>query len=400
MIVCLVENGVDVHARAIAGGSALQTALNSLFDEEDALVTVKVLVHHGCDPFEANSPRRTLLHNAVERGFTSVARYLMSLGMFPSSDLLAAVLRTPNRHMHKQSQMLQCLLDNTTDVHACTIAGDPLLHIALQSSTEEECTIETLKLLIRHGCNHLEPNSHGKTPLCIVVEQGHIPLSRFLLSLGAPSSLLSDALWIALRSKQVQRQYEMVKLLIDQGASVLATAQNWDTTLHVAVASIHHLSDPYTVSLLLNRGCDPTIRNIRGATPFHVAVERGRVDVVELFLSLDVPLPPDILFAAIQPRCTSGWSAPDLELIELLVISGCDTQARNAAGQTPLDVAISQGYVSVVGYLLSAGISSRGSRLAHSTSTSPSLTCIPRRGEVHVEQPFHEAGDVESRRSP
>lgn len=165
----------------------------------------------------------------------------------------------------------------------------------------------------------------------IAVEQGHVSLANFLLSLGASSGLPSDILWVALRSKLSRRKSEMVDFLINQGANVFAKARNADTLLHFAVASIDNYEVLQIVWLLFRQGCDPALPNNSGVTPFHVAVERGRISVVELFLSLNVHPPPDILFTAIESS-TALSSDVILEMIDLLVSSGCDIQTRNAEG--------------------------------------------------------------------
>lgn len=62
---------------------------------------------------------------------------------------------------------------------------------------------------------------------------------------------------------------------------------------------------------------------------------------------MNIPLPPDILFVAIQ---SSDGSDSYLDIIKALVTSGCDPQKPGSDGETPLQVAIIQEKVDVVGY--------------------------------------------------
>ncbi|KAF8125623.1 ankyrin repeat-containing domain protein [Boletus edulis] len=393
MIICLLEDGANVHTRTAAGGTVLHAVLRSSWDEDYALEVAKALVNHGCNPLEASATRGTPLHIAVGRGLVSVARYFLSLGMPPFPDLLHIASSLQNQW--KRVPMVICLVENGANVRARTVAGDPVLHTALKAplDSEEVYALEVAKVLICHGCdpleasssgktplhiaiergfvsvaryllsfgfsgvNPLEPNTHGEASLCVAIEQERFVLARILLSLCAPSSPC-DVLGIVLQSKQIRRKLQTVDFLINNGANVLEKAKNEDSVLHVAIASVSFDEVLQVVALLIRQGCDPTIPNPRGATPFHVAVERGCLSVVEFFLWLNIPLPPNILFTAIQPSSTFGSSTLNLKLkiAKVLVTAGCHTQIRNAAGLTPLDVAYSVGRLDVVDYLLTAPV--------------------------------------------
>ncbi|KAN0079921.1 Ankyrin repeat-containing domain protein [Tylopilus felleus] len=350
MLLCLLENGADVQAPTATGDTVLHTALRSLQGEYLTLEIVKVLICHGCDPLGASLSEKTLVHIALKRGFPSVARYFLSLGVPPSADLILVVFEFRFKQEQERLQMLRCLLGNGANVHACTTAGDTFLGIALRSFLEDKHALEALKLLVRHGCNPFECDSHGKTPLCIAVEQGRISLIGFLLTLGPSLSLVSDLLWVALSSNRFRPKSQMVNFLIDHGASIFVQAQNGDTLLHLAITSLDNDEVLPLVELLLRRGCNPMMRNDSGTTPLHVAIERGRIFVVEFLLSQNVQPPPDILFTAIQSNPTLS---PDvrLKLVEALVTFGCNTQTCNAVGQTPLEAAYLGGHVDVGDYL-------------------------------------------------
>ncbi|KAF8125620.1 ankyrin repeat-containing domain protein [Boletus edulis] len=232
----------------------------------------------------------------------------------------------------------------------------------VEDYAEHRALKETLKFLFGLGCNPLQPSSQGEIPLCIALEQGYITAARIFLALYAPSSSPCDVLWVVLKSTQFQRKLRTIDFLIDQGVSVFVKTENEDSMLHVAIAFVSFDEVLQVVALLLRRGCDPTIPNPRGATPFHVAVERGCLSVVKLFLWLNIPLPADILFTAIQsPRLTPQGSNHRLTIVKALVTAGCESQARNAAGLTPLDVAYNKGHFDVADYLLSASVSTRPS---------------------------------------
>ena len=356
MIRLLLENGANVHARTAAGDSVLHVALESFSEDSYSLETLKILAGHGCDPLEARPSGETPLHIAVELGCISFARYVLSLGATPSPDLLFAAARM--RDQEKKAPMIHFLLENGAGVHARTTAGDSVLHVALESFSEDNYCLRTVKLLIGHGCDPREVSSLGKTPFHTTVERGHISVAKCFLSNCASSILPCDILLVALNSNRFRRKLQMVNFLIDGGASVFAKVQNGDTVLHAAVASLVDDEVLEGVVLLLRRGCDPSVSNIHGATPLHIAIRRRHTVVVKHFLSLKVPLPPDILFTAIQYKPTPSWWVSEMEIIEALVAAGCDTQTRNAAGHTPLDAAAMRGHSGVADYLLRVSMAS------------------------------------------
>jgi len=104
------------------------------------------------------------------------------------------------------------------------------------------------------------------------------------------------------------------------------------------------------VKFLVGCGCEPAAPNDNGETPLHNAVGLGRIKTIEYLLSLNVPLPNDILFTAIQSDENSDCRR---YIIKTLVTSGCDTRTPNSDGDMPLRVAIIKGQVGVVEYLLS-----------------------------------------------
>ena len=286
---------------------------------------MKLLVSYGCDPLEANSRGNTPLHIAIEQGHVSVAQYLVTLGASTPPDLLVTLNR--DRSRWSTARMTRFLIKNGVDVHAHT-SDDSILHIALRCFNTDKDVLDTVKLLVGYGCDPLEANSRGETPLHIAASRSYILVARYLIT---------------------------------QGASVLTKASNGNTVLHFATGSVYH--DPYevlpvdedgrvleAVKFLVRYGCEPAAPNDNGETPLHIAVGRGRIKTIKYLLSLNIPLPSDILFTAIQ---SDNYSDCWRYIIETLVTSGCDTRTPNSDGDTPLRVAIMKGKVDVVEYLLS-----------------------------------------------
>ncbi|KAG6372890.1 ankyrin repeat-containing domain protein [Boletus reticuloceps] len=323
MVRFLVENGVDVLAHADDGDSLLHVALRCSNTEDSILEVVKLLVSLGCDPLGANSRGDTPLHIAVQHNRISAVRYLLTLGAPLPPDILVTLDRARS---HWSTAIVRFLVENGVDVLTHANDGDSVLHGALRCLNGDSDVLDVAEFLIGYGCDPLEANSRGETPLHIAAERSHVSVARYLIT---------------------------------QGASVLTKASNGDTVLHLATRGIY----PYpfddedaddcslaAVEFFVGCGSDPALPNDNGETPLHNAVDLGRLKTIKYLLSLNNPLPLDILFTAIQSDKNTVCCR---YIVQTLVTSGCDTQTPNAEGDTPLQVAIKKGKVDVVKYLLS-----------------------------------------------
>jgi ankyrin repeat protein len=71
----------------------------------------------------------------------------------------------------------------------------------------------------------------------------------------------------------------MVKFLLDHGAEIDARDRESNATALSYAASLGRVE---VVELLLARGADPTLKNVRGQTPLDVADENNQKDAGEL----------------------------------------------------------------------------------------------------------------------
>ncbi|KAI9567859.1 ankyrin repeat-containing domain protein [Boletus coccyginus] len=174
----------------------------SLDDDYDsaALELVKLLVGYGCDPLGANSRGETPLHIAVGQGYISAARYLLTLGAHLPPDLLVTLDR--DQSGWSTAPMIRFLVEHRVNVLARACDGDSVLYIALRHDrTARNDLLKVVTRLVGYGCDPLEANPRGETPLHIAAERRHI---------------------------------SAVQYFIAQGASVLTKASNGNTVLHFA----------------------------------------------------------------------------------------------------------------------------------------------------------------------
>ncbi|KAI9462219.1 ankyrin repeat-containing domain protein [Boletus coccyginus] len=339
MIPFLVDNGVNILAHANNGDSVLHIVLQSLYSNDDALQTVKLLVGYGCDPLEANSRGNTPLHIAVGRGHISTAQYLLTLGAHLPPDLLVILDHGWSRWI--TAPMIHFLVENGVNVLAHASNGDSVLHIMLQcpdlgfDTADSNDGWQAVRLLISYGCDSLKADPCGNTPLHIAVKQGHISIAQYPLTLGA--QLPSDLLVTLHHDQSYWSTAPMIHLLVENGVDVLARASDGDSVLHIALRCSNTDRELLeAVKLLVSYGCDPLEANPHGNTPFHVAVEQDHVSIARYLLTLGAHLPPDLLVSLNCDR--PCWGTPPM--IHLLVENGVDVLARTSDRCPVLHIAL------------------------------------------------------------
>ena len=114
--------------------------------------------------------------------------------------------------------------------------------------------------------------------------------------------------WTPLHLASFFGRLELVKILLDAGAPMMAISNNNEANLPINAAAAGRRND--VVRLLVERGCPPDARaSDQGYTALHLAANNG-----------------------------------DVELIEFLLRSGADRTLRTGAGETAHDLAARQGH--------------------------------------------------------
>ena len=106
-----------------------------------------------------------------------------------------------------------------------------------------------------------------------------------------------------------------------------------------------------TIKSFIAQGVDINARNIRGHAPIHLATAKGNRDVVQLLLENGV----GVNVVGTDSGCTALHYAASLghvDLCELLVRYGAETDAQTARLETPLHLAVARGHTEMVAILL------------------------------------------------
>ncbi|KAI9573047.1 ankyrin repeat-containing domain protein [Boletus coccyginus] len=340
----------------------LQAIRQFLDDEDKYLAVAKKLI---AAPGDHTHLSIRLFDDVVRRRFLRVAEYLLSVHIPLPCWILFTALRF-------QVSMVPWLIHKGADLHARGQDEDTLLHCAIRTLEEVQCHM-TVQALVGAGCHSSASNHTGQVPIDIAVSRGFFSVVEYLLSKGTP--LPRGTLLTALR-----HQKSMVPFLIHNGADLRADEEIGNTILHIVMSTTDEAQCLTTTQVLVSAGCRAFIPNSTGQLPIEIAVSRGFVSVVEYLVLQRIPLPRGILFTALQhqpsmvPFLLRKGAAVHVRkdgdtplhaamsiseesqrhaTVQVLVQAGCPTSATNAAGLRPIHIAVSQGFIPVVKYLLS-----------------------------------------------
>ena len=407
MIRLLVGKGANVHVFNPDGDALLHITMRSL-DRSVSWGVAEILLDVGCNPLARNLLGETPLHIAAKQGYHEIVNYLM---LFSSSLLQddSAV----------QPQTFRPRIDNTYGL--CFSPGDEarVRKVIQQFLDGPEKYLEWAKVFVHAAGDHLVRGSGGAALVDIAERRGFGEVVEYLASQAVP--LPSAILFTALR-----HQLSMIPSLVSRGADVHAL-EDGDTLLHVAMSILGEAQCRTTTQILVEAGCNPCMLNAANKQPIHIAMSRGLSSVVEYLLSpafnsetsatqillgagCDPSPPPEL--PSIALHCSDKYSmirlladygadvshlAPSggpplhtvlnstvienqcLRTTKLLCVAGWNSFAPDTNGITPLHIAITRVFTSVVTYLLSRDVPLPSDILFFALDLQPSKI----RGDTH-----------------
>ena len=194
-----------------------------------------------------------------------------------------------------------------------------------------------------------DPNTrlrYGKTVLMAAAKAGAFDLASRLIERGADVNARNDNGGTALMYAAIPGHVETIALLIDHGADINALGHfNW-TALMVAASKGHGEG----VRLLLERGADPDVQDTYGWTPLMRAVYGNKQAAVAAFLAhaqVDLEMRDERGATALHVAVERGHPA----LVTELLVHGADPGSIDDAGRDLLHKASARGYDDIVSML-------------------------------------------------
>ena len=307
----------DVNADRGHYGTALQAAVNSQSGK-----LVRILLDHGANPNIMGGVFGSALHAAAACNRADLC--LMLIGAGANVNLMSVGLVEDETDVNEEGRcwrtalhlastkgyqkVVQVLLKQGSDIDMRDSNGDAALHLATKNN---QSTV--VKLLLGNGGNSEAMDRNGRTSLHLAASSGH---------------------------------QDLVKLILDKRGIINKVDSNGRTALHLAATSGHE----DLVELLLDRGSSINKEDSNGEVALSLAAMNGHKAVVNLLLQRNAHIgsyESTVLRMAIRMS--------DFGLVELLVMTGADVNARDANGQTILQLALLIGRANIIRLLRDYG---------------------------------------------
>lgn len=371
-IKALIAHDADLKARNIGGDTPLHRAA------QGNASNVAILLEAGADPnlrnWRGDTPLHLLLRqaNAKPDGLAPlIAKSDVSLrdshGLSPLSlalisrsktarDLILArapALNTTLRvfdaaAMNDTATLTKLLADQPYLVTVRLANGWTPLHMAAQWAAKD-----AIGLLVGKGADVNARDAQGGTPLHRLLSQQPLPagsrdIVALLIEKGADIKTYAGLEpypypgngWkphnsdTPLDAAIISGDIELVKLLLDKGASLTGRSEHMDTPLLVAIKTGQSTE---MAKLLIDRGSDINAGDEVGMTPLTRALWSGNPDIAKYLVAkgADVNLtgPGD------DTPLMRAVRANNLEIVTLLLDKGADLKPRSTFGESALSLA-------------------------------------------------------------
>uniref|UniRef100_A0A3Q3JGD3 Ankyrin 1, erythrocytic a n=1 Tax=Monopterus albus TaxID=43700 RepID=A0A3Q3JGD3_MONAL len=327
------------------------------------VIMVRLLLDRGAQIDAKTKDELTPLHCAARNGHVRIIEILLDHGapiQAKTKNGLSPI------HMAAQGDHMDCvkqLLQYSAEIDDITLDHLTPLHVAAHCGHHRMA-----KVLLDKGA---KPNSralNGFTPLHIACKKnhkqetlgiirgcdrasfmGHLNIVKSLLQQGASPSASNVKVETPLHMASRAGHHEVTEFLLQNGAPVDAKAKDDQTPLHCAARMGHK----ELVKLLLEHKANPNSTTTAGHTPLHIAAREGHVQTVRILLDMD----------AQQTKMTKKGFTPlhvaakygKLDVAELLLERGANPNAAGKNGLTPLHVAVHHNNLDIVNLLVSKG---------------------------------------------
>ncbi|HCX79003.1 MAG TPA: hypothetical protein DG577_06305 [Firmicutes bacterium] len=268
MIDKLIALGIDLNEESEFGQTALEVVIS---DNPDPNI-VKKLISQGAAVSE------TILRKAAETGSLELYAYILSN---LDCKLESAVDEYGQTILHHAAisgnlEFFKYILGKGQDIYVRTTTGESVLHLSGSK--------ELSKFLLENYIFDInELTRIGETPLISQISQreGALEHCTYLIDKGAMVNIAGSDI-IPLFKAVVIERYDLVKLLIDNGADVHSSDLHGDTALHYAITPVVNDESYRIVQFLLSAGANENKKNRDGFSPVDLAKRFNNSAIIKL----------------------------------------------------------------------------------------------------------------------
>jgi serine/threonine-protein phosphatase 6 regulatory ankyrin repeat subunit B len=366
----LLERGVEVNSRNVAGKTALHLVPESYFSRRHGNPAIRadlvlLLLRYGAEVNSRDAEGATVLHYVSDSQDLEVARVLLNHGANVNAEDNRR--RTPLHRVSKHAgddarcSVAQLLVECDADVNARDEDHETPLHLASYSYYFSAPRANSVRMLLDHGANVNAEDSRGRTPLHKVFEgqrsrnetQSRFSVARLLVECGADVNARDEDHKTPLHLASYLPELESVRMLLNRGADVNAE-DNWRRIpLHQVGYSdkegiypqVPHKDRLGVAQLLVERGADVNARDKDHETPLHLASYFPEFKLVRMLLDRGVNVNAEDnqgrtpLHKVFVDAHYAGSQEARFNVAQLLVERGADVNARDEDHKTPLHLA-------------------------------------------------------------
>ncbi len=308
----LLEHGADANVKGWLGDTPLGRAVTI---GDPALVDD--LLSHGADPNGADDWGSGPLFRAVNS--LELTRQLLDHNANPKATDSKGVSILDCAAQYPDSGVAKELIARgaTMSLFSACILGDQAF---VKSEIERDPTL----------VNAILPSEHDSTPLYKACEYGQVEVVRVLLDAGASMSIPRHDGFTALHMAASSGSVPTARLLVEHGA--LITADNYQGSALIQAAMYGRVD---MVKYLLELGA-PVNGFGGGQSPLAAATWRDSLDVALLLIERGADVNYRMLGSG-ETALHSAASNGSVRIAELLLERGADPNVRGGRGKTPLD---------------------------------------------------------------
>ena len=332
----LLERGANIdHHSQFDDQAPLHVAVY-----EHQLEVVVELVERGANVALCDQGGYTPLHVSADLGYTEIAAYLLSHGADPNAKIdggpdtgfnalhLATLLNHPD--------FVNLLLEENAKVDISGPGGGRATHLAAQGGF-----VDVLLRLIHGGADVNSRDDHARTPLHYAASFGQNAAAEILLQHGADVNSQDNFADTPLHLAASNGQNAAAETLLQHGADFNARGENGQTPMHAASVlktkdNINDQQRLIMIQFLFDHGADPNIPDSLGETPLFYATNNRYVDITRYLISKEgCNINAKNKFGQTPLHGAIG-NAPD-EYLEALLLGGANLSAMDLYGMTCLD---------------------------------------------------------------
>ena len=220
--------------------------------------------------------------------------------------------------------------------------GESALHVAARNEG-----VEGAALLLDHGATiDLKNLAFGGTPLYMAASLNRIEVAKLLIKRDAKLDIFSTLGLTPLMSAVIRADEEMVKILVDAGATI--NAKSPVNILSAPLVDAASSPDPFKhdanlaiIEYLLDHKGDADFQSGNGSTALMAAAQKSNTsqgyERAELLIDKGANL--DIVNNKGETALMIAAGAGNEKLVKLLMEKGADAQKKNGAGETVMNYA-------------------------------------------------------------